>query len=88
MELSEFPMFFPVSSPTSFSSGRRNAPALIFGLMNVAFLLSVSISSRCPLLGDALSMVLFGTAIGVLSSLIGSGLMAVDIAPQNAGVQH
>ena len=32
---------------------------------------------------DALSMVLFGTAIGVLLCFLG-GLMAVDIAPRNA----
>jgi len=63
--------------------GRRNAPALIFGVMNTAALclfLLVPGAHKCV---DVLAMVLFGTSIGVLFCFLG-GLMAVDVAPKNA----
>jgi OPA family sugar phosphate sensor protein UhpC-like MFS transporter len=66
-----------------FFSGRRNAPALIFGLMNV---LSLSIFLLLPekiWWLDALSMVIFGLGIGALICYLG-GLMAVDIASKKA----
>ena len=63
--------------------GRRNAPALIFGLMNVMALCLFLLVPGVHFWVDALSMVLFGTAIGVLLCFLG-GLMAVDIAPRNA----
>lgn len=66
-----------------FFNGRRNAPALIFGLMNVAALCLFLLVPGVHFWIDALSMVLFGTAIGVLLCFLG-GLMAVDIAPRNA----
>ena len=66
-----------------FFSGRRNAPALIFGLMNVMALCLFLLVPGVHFWVDALSMVLFGTAIGVLLCFLG-GLMAVDIAPRNA----
>lgn len=66
-----------------FFSGRRNAPALIFGLMNVMALCLFLLVPGVHFWVDALSMVLFGTAIGVLLCFL-SGLMAVDIAPRNA----
>lgn len=66
-----------------FFNGRRNAPALIFGLMNVAALCLFLLVPGVHFWVDALSMVLFGTAIGVLLCFLG-GLMAVDIAPRNA----
>ena len=65
-----------------FFSGRRNAP-LIFGLMNVMALCLFLLVPGVHFWVDALSMVLFGTAIGVLLCFLG-GLMAVDIAPRNA----
>lgn len=66
-----------------FFNGRRNAPALIFGLMNVAALCLFLLVPGVHFWVDALSMILFGTAIGVLLCFLG-GLMAVDIAPRNA----
>lgn len=64
-------------------NGKRNAPALLFGLMNV---LGLSIFLLYPGVNfwiDALAMTIFGIAIGVLICFLG-GLMAVDIAPRNA----
>lgn len=66
-----------------FFNGRRNAPALIFGLMNVVALCLFLLVPGVHFWVDALSMILFGTAIGVLLCFLG-GLMAVDIAPRNA----
>lgn len=63
--------------------GNRNIPALIFGLLNVV---ALSIFLLAPAMGlwlDALAMVLFGLAIGVLTCFLG-GLMATDIAPKTA----
>lgn len=66
-----------------FFNGRRNAPAFIFGLMNVTALCLFLLVPGVHFWVDALSMILFGTAIGVLLCFLG-GLMAVDIAPRNA----
>lgn len=66
-----------------FFGGRRNAPALIFGLMNVAALCLFLLVPGVHFWLDVVAMVLFGTAIGVLLCFLG-GLMAVDIAPRNA----
>ena len=63
--------------------GRRNAPALIFGLLNVVALCLFLLVPGTHLWIDALAMVLFGLSIGVLLCFLG-GLMAVDIAPRNA----
>ena len=63
--------------------GKRNAPALIFGLLNVAALCLFLLVPGTHLWVDALAMVLFGLSIGVLLCFLG-GLMAVDIAPRNA----
>ncbi|WP_242156261.1 MFS transporter [Aestuariivivens sediminis] len=66
-----------------FFKGRRNAPALIFGLMNVlALSLFLGIPEKIWWL-DALSMVIFGLGIGALICYLG-GLMAVDIASKQA----
>lgn len=64
-------------------AGRRNVPALIFGLMNVVALCLFLLVPGVHFWLDTLSMVLFGLSIGVLICFLG-GLMAVDIAPQNA----
>ena len=56
---------------------------VIFGLMNVMALCLFLLVPGVHFWVDALSMVLFGTAIGVLLCFLG-GLMAVDIAPRNA----
>lgn len=66
-----------------FSGGRRNAPALIFGLMNVFALCLFLLVPGVHFWLDALAMILFGLGIGVLICFLG-GLMAVDIAPRNA----
>ncbi|WP_244941260.1 MFS transporter, partial [Bacteroides eggerthii] len=66
-----------------FFGGRRNIPALIFGLMNVVALCLFLLVPGVHFWLDALSMVLFGLGIGVLICFLG-GLMAVDIAPRTA----
>lgn len=63
--------------------GKRNAPALIFGLLNVVALCLFLLVPGTHLWIDALAMLLFGLSIGVLLCFLG-GLMAVDIAPRNA----
>lgn len=63
--------------------GNRNIPALIFGLMNVGALSLFLLYPGVHFWIDALAMVMFGMAIGVLICFLG-GLMAVDIAPRNA----
>jgi len=73
-------MFSGVISDKLFG-GRRNVPALIFGLMNVFALCLFLLVPGVHL--DVLAMVLFGLGIGVLICFLG-GLMAVDIAPRNA----
>ena len=64
--------------------GRRNVPALIFGLMNVLALSLFLLVPGVHFWIDVLAMVLFGLGIGVLICFLG-GLMAVDIAPQCVG---
>lgn len=66
-----------------FFGGRRNAPALIFGLMDVVALCLFLLVPGVHFWLDALAMILFGLGIGVLICFLG-GLMAVDIAPRNA----
>lgn len=66
-----------------FFGGRRNIPALIFGLMNVFALCLFLLVPSVHFWMDALAMILFGLGIGVLICFLG-GLMAVDIAPRNA----
>ena len=63
-----------------FFGGRRNIPALIFGLMNVFALCLFLLVPGVHFWMDALAMILFGLGIGVLICFLG-GLMAVDIAP-------
>lgn len=63
--------------------GRRNLPALIFGLMNVVALCLFLLVPGVHFWLDIFAMVLFGSGIGVLLCFLG-GLMAVDIAPRNA----
>lgn len=62
--------------------GKRNAPALIFGMLNTVALCLFVFSGNSVWV-NVLSMVLFGITIGVLICFIG-GLMAVDIVPRNA----
>lgn len=64
-------------------SGRRNAPALIAGVMNTVALCLFLLVPGAHKSVDVLAMVLFGTSIGVLFCFLG-GLMAVDVAPKNA----
>lgn len=64
-------------------NGRRNVPALIFGLMNVLALCLFLLVPGTHFGLDALAMLLFGLGIGVLICFLG-GLMAVDIAPPRA----
>lgn len=75
-------MFSGVISDKLFG-GRRNMPALIFGLTNVVALCLFLLVPGVHFWLDALAMVLFGLGIGVLICFLG-GLMAVDIAPRNA----
>lgn len=66
-----------------FFGGRRNVPALIFGLMNVAALCLFLLVPGVHFWIDVIAMIMFGLGIGVLLCFLG-GLMAVDIAPRNA----
>lgn len=75
-------VFSGIISDKLFNS-KRNVPALIFGLMNVASLCIFLLVPGTHFWLDALAMVLFGLAIGVLICFVG-GLMAVDFAPRNA----
>lgn len=75
-------MFSGVISDKLFG-GRRNAPALIFGLMNVAALCLFLLVPGVHFWIDVTAMIMFGLGIGVLLCFLG-GLMAVDIAPRNA----
>jgi OPA family sugar phosphate sensor protein UhpC-like MFS transporter len=63
--------------------GRRNMPALIFGVMNTTALCLFLLVPGTHKAVDVLAMALFGTSIGVLFCFLG-GLMAVDVAPKNA----
>jgi len=67
----------------NFFKGRRNAPALIFGMMNVIALSLVLLIPEKIWWLDIMSMVIFGLAIGALICYLG-GLMAVDIASKKA----
>lgn len=62
--------------------GKRDMPALIFGVLNTISL-CLFLFSGDNIWINMLSMVLFGIAIGVLICFLG-GLMAVDIVPRNA----
>ena len=66
-----------------FFGGRRNLPALIFGLMNILGLSLFLLGPQECFWLDAVSMVIFGLAIGALICFLG-GLMAVDIASKKA----
>lgn len=62
--------------------GKRNMPALIFGVLNTVSLCLFFFSGN-NIWVNGLSMALFGIAIGVLICFLG-GLMAVDLVPRNA----
>lgn len=66
-----------------FFNGRRNKPALIFGLMNVFALSLFLLGSKNEWWLDVISMMIFGLGIGALICYLG-GLMAVDIASKQA----
>lgn len=66
-----------------FFKGRRNTPALIFGLMNVFALCLFLLGPKDVWWLDVISMVIFGLGIGALICYLG-GLMAVDIASKKA----
>lgn len=66
-----------------FFGGRRNVPALVFGIMNVIGLCLFLLGPRNCFWLDAVSMLIFGLAIGALICFLG-GLMAVDIASKKA----
>jgi OPA family sugar phosphate sensor protein UhpC-like MFS transporter len=67
----------------NFFGGRRNKPALIYGLMNVLGISLFLLGPKGFWWLDALSMLVFGLAIGALICYLG-GLMAVDIASKKA----
>lgn len=62
--------------------GNRYFPAFLFGVLNTLSLI-LFLYSGDNLFINILSMILFGTAIGVLICFLG-GLMAVDLVPRNA----
>ncbi|WP_436414086.1 MFS transporter [Petrimonas sp.] len=63
--------------------GRRNLPALIFGIFIIVGLCMFLLIPNSPYWIDVIAMLVFGTGIGVLICFLG-GFMAVDIAPANA----
>lgn len=63
--------------------GRRNLPALIFGIFIIVGLCMFLLIPDSSYWMDVAAMIIFGTGIGVLICFLG-GLMAVDIAPANA----
>lgn len=65
-----------------FFKGRRNVPALMFGVLNT-LALSLFLTSGDSLWINVAAMLLFGLSIGGLICFLG-GLMAVDFAPRNA----
>lgn len=65
-----------------FFRGHRNAPALIYGIMNITALFLILYSDKSWFV-DIVSMVIFGVAIGALICYLG-GLMATDIASKKA----
>ena len=66
-----------------FFNGRRNVPALIFGIMNALSLFVFLLNPAGLLWIDIVSMVFFGLSIGVQVCYLG-GLMPIDIAPKKA----
>ena len=66
-----------------FFKGRRNVPTFIFGLMNILGLSMFLLGPKNLWWLDALSMIVFGLAIGALICYLG-GLMAVDIVSKKA----
>lgn len=66
-----------------FFNGKRNLPALIYGVTNSMALGIFLFGPKGNFVIDAISMVLFGLAIGALICFLG-GLMATDIAPKMA----
>ena len=69
--------FFSGFISDKFFKGRRNIPALLFGIM-YTLSIAVFILSPANLFIDVGSMIIFGVALGVLLVYLG-GLMAVDI---------
>ncbi len=62
--------------------GHRNAPAFIYGIMNITALVLMLYTGK-SWITDITSMVIFGLAIGALICYLG-GLMATDIASKQA----
>src|SRR5690606_4236409 len=66
-----------------FFGGKRNMPALIFGILNTVAITTFLYAPKEYTWLFILSMVFFGISIGVLICFLG-GLMAVDLAPKQA----
>lgn len=64
-----------------FFDGRRNVPALVFGLLYAISIALFVLGPADPII-DTISMVMFGLALGVLLVYLG-GLMAVDIVSKD-----
>ncbi|MCO4811888.1 MAG: MFS transporter [Gammaproteobacteria bacterium] len=72
-----FGTFFSGILSDRFFSGRRNLPALVFGVIYALAIALFVLGPADPIV-DTLAMVFFGVALGVLMVYLG-GLMAVDI---------
>lgn len=77
-----FGTFFSGILSDKLFQGRRNLPALLFGLMYIAST-ALFVHGPANIVSDSLSMIFFGLSLGVLIIYLG-GLMAVDIAPKEA----
>ena len=68
-----------------FFGSRRNLPAFLFGLLQIASLTALFLAPPGHFWLDAMALAVFGFAMGVLVSFLG-GLMAIDIvSPRAAG---
>ncbi|MGM9698134.1 MAG: MFS transporter [Prevotella sp.] len=66
-----------------FFGGKRYLPAVVFGVMNIIGLTMFLFMPATSMVIEAISMIIFGLAIGALLCFLG-GLMATDIASKKA----
>lgn len=66
-----------------FFGGKRYLPAVVFGVMNIIGLTMFLFMPAKSMVIEAISMIIFGLAIGALLCFLG-GLMATDIASKKA----
>ena len=73
--------FFSGILSDKFFNGRRNVPALLFGIIYIIGIALFMLGPANPTY-DTIAMILFGMGVGALMVYLG-GLMAVDICPKD-----